>query len=346
MVTSVTEHEYPPLDSEGVYTFITAQGGAQTGDLNTDFRNALFIAVAPGGKANDYSIDDLWQRHIIANVAGDANTAAGNPATAGRGKSGFVGNKLKHYYKHAYLKNPANANTFPGGGGGTPEATFANVKVLLLMEGANGQETYTSEDAGARVLTPFGSGTVLDTSQFKFGSSSMKTPGTSTYWKFPNTDNLDIASGDDFCIEAWVKCTDFGLNNCAVASLPLSWHCGLSNLSTHGGNRWNNNLDNRSTEDLDINLALGATEIVDNDWNHVAWAKEGTTLRTFIGGALISENTITDLGMGLATHEIRIGHFSETSFYLDGWIDSFRYTVGEPVYTAAFTPPTAQFPTS
>ena len=122
MATPVTEHAYPPLDSQGIHTFITDQGGTLTGDIQTDFRNALFIAVAPGGKANDYSIDDLWQRHIIANVAGDANTVTGNPATAGRGKSGFVGNKLKHYYPPGFLKNPGNANAFPGAGAGNAQS--------------------------------------------------------------------------------------------------------------------------------------------------------------------------------------------------------------------------------
>ena len=118
MTTPVTEHTYPPMDSQGIHTFIADQGGTLTGDLQTDFRNALFIAVAPGGKANDYSIDDLWQRHIIANVAGDANAEAGNPAAAGRGKSGFVGNSLHQYYGPPFLKNPGNANTFPGGSAG------------------------------------------------------------------------------------------------------------------------------------------------------------------------------------------------------------------------------------
>jgi hypothetical protein len=114
MATPTTEHDYPPIDSQGIHTFITNQGGTLTGDLQTDFRNALFISVAPGGKANDYSIDDLWQRHVITNISSDSNAETGNPATAGRGKSGFVGLRPIHYYEKAFLKNPGNANAFPG----------------------------------------------------------------------------------------------------------------------------------------------------------------------------------------------------------------------------------------
>ena len=114
MATPVTEHDYPPIDSQGIHTFITDQGGATTGDLQTDFRLALFLAVAPGGKVNDYSIDDLWQRHVIANVATDGNAEAGNPAAAGRGKAGFVGNRPLMYYVAAFMRNAGNANKFPG----------------------------------------------------------------------------------------------------------------------------------------------------------------------------------------------------------------------------------------
>lgn len=147
MATQTTEHDYPPLDSVGIHTFIESQGGTLTGDINTDFRNALFILVEPGGKANDYSIDDLWQRHVIANISGDANAAAGNPAAAGRGKSGFVGNKPQQYYDHAFLKNPGNANDFPGAVNPLAQswivATAAGVAPPAI---SNGGRTVTFQD--------------------------------------------------------------------------------------------------------------------------------------------------------------------------------------------------------
>lgn len=146
MTTPVTEISYPPYDSQALHTFITDQGGTVTGDLQTDFRNALFISVAPGGKANDYSIDDLWARHIQVNVSGDANAAPGNPAAAGRGKLGFVGMSLVAYYIQTYLRNPGNANAFPGGGSNPDTQTmsmdFRNGSVLPTI--SNGGQTITT----------------------------------------------------------------------------------------------------------------------------------------------------------------------------------------------------------
>lgn len=156
MTTPVTEISYPPYDSQALHTFITDQGGTVTGDLQTDFRNALFISVAPGGKANDYSIDDLWARHIQVNVSGDANAAPGNPAAAGRGKLGFVGMSLVAYYIQTYLRNPGNANAFPGAGsstgqemlmtvaGGVTEAVISNGGLTMTGVGANFSWAYST----------------------------------------------------------------------------------------------------------------------------------------------------------------------------------------------------------
>jgi len=119
MTTPVTEISYPSLDSQATYTFIDSQLSAdvQTGDLNTDFREALYIQLGlshPRGSSG-YSIDDLWKRYVINSIAADSNTASGNPATAaGAGNpKGHKGNSMKHYYPPGLLKNPGNANKFP-----------------------------------------------------------------------------------------------------------------------------------------------------------------------------------------------------------------------------------------
>jgi hypothetical protein len=121
MTTPVTEISYPPLDSQATYTFIESQvdAAALTGDLQTDFKEALYIQLAlsnPRGSSG-YSLDDLWKRYVINSIAADSNTAAGNPATAaGAGNpKGHKGNSIKHYYPPGLLKNPGNANKFPAG---------------------------------------------------------------------------------------------------------------------------------------------------------------------------------------------------------------------------------------
>ena len=179
MATPTTEHDYPPIDSQGIHTFITDQGGAVTGDLQTDFRNALFIAVAPGGKVNDYSIDDLWQRHVITNISGDSNAESGNPAAAGRGKSGFVGLRPIHYYEKAFLKNPGNVNAFPGGASvtiGNDIDTFVVSPVL----GTNTVVAGFSVDGGCHVNSDASRIYTCDATPDAPTQFTMSTPGDIT----------------------------------------------------------------------------------------------------------------------------------------------------------------------
>ena len=73
-----------------------------------------------------------------------------------------------------------------------------------------------------------------------------------------------------------------------------------------------------------------------NQWTHIAWSKQGTTLRGFINGVL--ENTVTNFTTNLTA--------SGTSYIgalVDGWmatgyISNLRLVVGTALYTSTFTP--------
>lgn len=115
--------QYPPLPNQATRDFITDSGITATGSLFDDFRTAL-VAVLGLADHNDLSLDDLWQLFVIASVAGDPNAESGNPATAGRGKSGFVGHNPGHYYAESHRRNPA--------GGGFPVSNGPDANTLYL----------------------------------------------------------------------------------------------------------------------------------------------------------------------------------------------------------------------
>lgn len=105
-----------PLDSQATYTFIDGilTEDQKTGDLQTDFKLALYVNLGLVNGVSKYSIDDLWKRHILVNIATDGNATPGNPASNGQ----HAGQHLGMYYDDDFLNNPGNTNPFPGGNGG------------------------------------------------------------------------------------------------------------------------------------------------------------------------------------------------------------------------------------
>ncbi len=65
---NITGIEYPrdamPTDTSRFNDFITDSGITKTGDLQLDYRAALFTVLGPGGKVNDYSLNDIFKRYF------------------------------------------------------------------------------------------------------------------------------------------------------------------------------------------------------------------------------------------------------------------------------------------
>ena len=61
-------HIYPPRRNDSrIVHFIAAQGGSTTSDINSDFREALGLALGLSAtQIIQASIDDLWKRYKVA----------------------------------------------------------------------------------------------------------------------------------------------------------------------------------------------------------------------------------------------------------------------------------------
>lgn len=106
--------QYPPLPNASTQAFIDAQVPSPTGNMMDDFRTALVNACSLTDH-NDLCLDDIWQCYVQNVIASDANAEAGNPAAAGRGKGGFVGNNPAHYYAQDKRNDAGGSVGFPGG---------------------------------------------------------------------------------------------------------------------------------------------------------------------------------------------------------------------------------------
>jgi len=214
---------------------------------------------------------------------------------------------------------------------GTPGVNFANVSLLLHMDGSNGSTTFTDTSTTAHTITAFGDAQVTTTNP-KYGTGALLLDGTGDYLSAPSHSSLTFGTGD-FTIEAWVRFDTvstrqyiFSQRDTGGFTLYLLADGRLSGLAPG----------------LNTVTEASATMAVDT-WHHVAFTRSGTSYNVWVNG--VGSSTATFSGLNGASGTSYIGYRgSDTIELLDGRIDDLRITKGVAIYTANFTPPPAAFP--
>ena len=184
----------------------------------------------------------------------------------------------------------------------------------------------------------------ISTSVFKYGTGALKFNGTTDYLPTPAKTALALGAGD-FTIECWLYPTVTGLmrfmgqTDPGVSSYPIQLRTSATNTIvaqavTSGG----------------VYTATSTLIATANAWTHVAFVRDGTTIRIYIGGVQSGTNaTIGTLALVSSTNAFSVGAFGEyASDFWSGYIDDVRITKGICRYPSGttFTPPTAAFPNS
>ena len=217
------------------------------------------------------------------------------------------------------------AGIWPSTGG---DPYWANVSLLLHMDGSNGSTTFTDSSSNTLAVTATGN-VQISTAHSKFGGSSAYFDGIG--------DRLDTGTGlaplqmgtGDFTVEAFIRPTSSVSGYKGLIGLASSYVETLYILS--GQLVW-------------YNSGTAAGTIAVDTWYHVAVSRQGTSLRVFIDGVLVDTSTnstdITNYGARFTAGDS--GFRANENF--QGWMDELRITKGISRYSATFTPPTAPFP--
>jgi hypothetical protein len=215
-----------------------------------------------------------------------------------------------------------------GGGGGGTDPNYANVALLLRASGSGYVDMKGNTVNTVSTVT-------VSTTVTKFGHSIFLNGG---YLSIPQISAFDLGS-QDFTLEFWYQSvatnTFSGIFSLDGTDFPLGiYHSTAtgSNFRVFAGTTtaW-------VLENLDAGLPSTA------QFDHYAISRNGSDWRTYKNGALVSSATYSGT-IGTPTDPMRIGNNNGSS--LIGHLEELRLTVGVGRYPSAFTPPTAQFPTS
>jgi len=209
---------------------------------------------------------------------------------------------------------------------------FANVKLLLHMDGTSGATTFVDNSPVNYTMTAFGNAQV-NTAIVKFGTGSLISDGAGDYLQtnYPVKGFISATAATPWTAELWVySAVPAGIrwNSTAASQFSLGISDGITSADYLLAPITGQNLSPLNT------YAIGTAA-----WNFIAVVNDPATsaMRLYINGVETANQ-----GNKPMTTMARISGPSTTSF--NGYIDEVRITVGVARYTGNFTPPTSAFP--
>lgn len=276
------------------------------------------------------------------------------------GELGYTGSIDDRWHQHlAALGYTSTAEPFSetlllGGGSSPKDRYFQHVTSLLAFEGADAATTDTDLSEYGNEPTFVGNA-VIDTAQFKFGTSSLYLDGSSSCVSVPaNANNdFDIDNGE-FTWESWVRFD--GDPGTAQMCLFSMWADAASLKTIYAGLRNNAFLvyitENGSGTSTLVNAAWNPAG---DTWYHVAVVRDqtgaGDDVRVYIDGVQLgSGSTGTVPNWFAPATDLRIGAYIQPTVLDDefiGWFDQVRFSSGLCRYPSGttFSVPTEAFAT-
>ena len=208
--------------------------------------------------------------------------------------------------------------------------------LLLNFNGSNGSTTFTDSSPNNLAVTATG-GAAISTAQSKFGGASAYFDGNGDYLQVSNEGEFDFGTGD-FTIEAWVYPTDASYPNTIVGKRGSGESDLAFVLYVLGGTTHLVVSSNGTSWELN---GSGTATVNNNAWGHIALVRKGSTFSVYWNGVL-SQSFSSSSSIFNSSVPLRIGGGGAANQDLVGYIDDLRIVKGIALYTANFTPPTAQ----
>lgn len=208
---------------------------------------------------------------------------------------------------------------------------FANVSLLLHMNGANDSTTFTDSSSNSLTVTPSGSAKI-STAQSKFEGASAYFDKLG-YLSVSSNDKLDLPG--DFTLEAW-----FYQPSGFYQTFPILFEKGVADSASNYGVIVSNTTNPYTMSFFYGNprsyISMGSYSY--NSWHNIAVTRSNGTIRTFNNGTLIATENVANNFTSGNSYPLVIGSAATTtSNRLDGYVDELRITKGQARYTASFT---------
>lgn len=217
---------------------------------------------------------------------------------------------------------------------------FSDVNDMLLIHSneTSSSSSFVDSSNTGHTITANGNAS-HQTSQAKFGSSSIAFDGNGDYLTVANSSDFIFGNGN-FTIDFWVRLSS------------ISSEMGLLGHGSSSSNRWSLLFDpnGTQTDQLKFSVKINGTGYSNfvycspavNTWYHVAVVRSGNSILFFINGTLQGTSSFSQT-LPSPSSSLLIGSYYNSSFSvssssLNGYMDEVRIS-NIARWTASFTPP-------
>ena len=219
--------------------------------------------------------------------------------------------------------------------------------LLLHFDGANNSTTFTDSGPFGLSITA-GGNAKLSTVQRKIGTASALFDGDGDSLQLPSSTELDFGTGP-FTIDFFMRTNGSQDDFSSIVSR-------FSNAPSTGGTTTFSILNNSGYVSPTFSVVLAGTTYIsllasslpvnNNDWHHVAISRDGVNLYLGVDGAIVASNSSVGVADSVTISSGRIGR-SQTNNLTDnnynGYLDEFRVTKGEALYTTTYIVPYSNY---
>lgn len=218
----------------------------------------------------------------------------------------------------------------------TGDDDFANVVLLLDGDGTSGDDNNTFTDSSTNGFTVTENGSVVQGSFSPYGDNwSNYFDGSGDYLTFADDASFNLGAGD-FTVECWAYFN--------------------SSVDQYFFGQIQNTLSNRSFQLALISSKLyfevrsgttaytitAASNVVLNQWTHLAAVRNGNTITLYQDGASIGTVDVTGVTINNSSNSMGVGSGGGyVAAPMNGYLSNARLVVGTAVYTSEFTPSTS-----
>ena len=215
----------------------------------------------------------------------------------------------------------------------------SETKLLLHLNGAEGATSIVDFSSSNHSIT-FNGDAHINTSESKFGGSSVLFDGTGDDIAVPDSDDWDFG-GSDFTLDLWVYLTATGGNYALISH-------GQTNGETwefhYLGSSKNFQWQTESSAETDLTFTKSWNAAL-NTWYHIALVRSGDDWRTYVDGTQVGSTTSSSSNVPAEPGALAIGGRGWSSGNkFDGFIDEVRVSKGIARWTGNFTPPAKEYP--
>ncbi|MBL7157320.1 MAG: hypothetical protein ISS92_04045 [Candidatus Omnitrophica bacterium] len=223
-----------------------------------------------------------------------------------------------------------------------PNSYDSNTKFLSHFDGPEGSTSIADESVGIHVVTAFGNAH-LDSTNKKFGASSLSLDGNGDYVSIPDSDDWAFGT-HDFTVDFWIKFNSIWENALGVIGHTSGNYDGWMLALHQTGMMFIAGDGSSTTEYFQSTSAFEAER-----WYHIALVRDSDSFTFYLDGETQGTVDLTGVTISNATGGLEIGRGFETMSgqwsgasyysYVSGYMDEIRISKGIARWTNEFDIP-------